>query len=151
MAFSPDGRRIISGSGDNTLKLWDSESGQELASLTGHSGRVRAVAFRPDGRWIVSGSGDRTLKLWDSESGQELASLIGHFGWVRAVAFSPDGRRIVSGSDDQTLLVWDTETQQIVARFAAESTIHDVAVSGQTIAAGDALGNVHFLTLENDS
>ncbi|MEL6110598.1 MAG: NB-ARC domain-containing protein, partial [Planctomycetota bacterium] len=73
VAFSPDGRRIVSGSGDNTLKLWDGESGQELASLRAHAGSVRAVAFSPDGRRIVSGSGDNTLKLWDGESGQELA------------------------------------------------------------------------------
>ncbi|MEO1527598.1 MAG: WD40 repeat domain-containing protein, partial [Planctomycetota bacterium] len=90
-------------------------------------------------------------KLWDSETGQELASLSGHSAWVHAVAFSPDGRRIVSGSRDNTLLVWDTETQKIVARFAAESPIYGVAVSGQRIAAGDSLGNVHFLTLENDN
>ncbi|MEO1529897.1 MAG: NB-ARC domain-containing protein, partial [Planctomycetota bacterium] len=64
VAFSPDGRRIVSGSWDETLKLWDSETGQELASLSGHSAWVHAVAFSPDGRRIVSGSDDKTLKLW---------------------------------------------------------------------------------------
>ena len=75
VAFSPDGKRIVSGSEDQTLKVWDATSGQETLTLNGHSGRVMSVAFSPDGKRIVSAGGDQTLKVWDATSGQEsLAS-----------------------------------------------------------------------------
>jgi len=66
VAFSPDGRRIVSGSTDKTLKVWDAESGQETLTLKGHTDYVTSVAFSPDGRRIVSGSWDKTLKVWDA-------------------------------------------------------------------------------------
>ena len=71
VAFSPDGKRIVSGSGDQTLKVWDAASGQETLTLAGHTERVTSVAFSPDGERIVSGSGDNTLRLWDATSDQE--------------------------------------------------------------------------------
>ena len=67
--FAPDGRRLVSGSYDRTLRLWDVDSGECLRVLEGHEGWVKACAFAPDGRRIVSGSGDRTLRLWDADSG----------------------------------------------------------------------------------
>ena len=65
-AFSPYGQRIVSGSHDNTLKIWDASSGKELQTLKGHDGNVNHVAFSPDGQRIVSGSGDETLRIWDA-------------------------------------------------------------------------------------
>ena len=106
VAYSPDGTRIVSGSADHTLKVWDAASGAELATLTGHAGYVEAAAYSPDGTRIVSGSADHTLKVWDAATGAELATLTGHAGDVEAVAYSPDGTRIVSGSY-KTLKVWD--------------------------------------------
>jgi WD40 repeat protein/ribosomal protein L9 len=105
VAFSPDGRYIVSGSGDRTLRLWDVSSGQSRR-FDGHAAPVPAVAFSPDGRQIVSGSGDGTLRLWEAASAREVAHLECH-GGVTAVAFSPDGRYIVSGSNDTTLRLWE--------------------------------------------
>ena len=68
VSFSPDGKRIVSGSGDQTLKVWDAQTGQETLTLKGHSGSVRSVSFSPDGKRIVSGSKDNTLKVWDISS-----------------------------------------------------------------------------------
>ncbi|MFM9102626.1 MAG: hypothetical protein ACKOPS_15400, partial [Cyanobium sp.] len=100
VAISPDGRRIVSGSADNTLRLWDSATGKPIGPpLQGHTSLVLSVAFSPDGRRIVSGSGanDNTLRLWDAATGKPIGPpLQGHTNSVRSVAFSPDGRRIVS-------------------------------------------------------
>ena len=68
VSFSPDGKRIVSGSYDNTLKVWDAQTGQETLTLKGHSEAVTSVDFSPDGKRIVSGSGDKTLKVWDISS-----------------------------------------------------------------------------------
>ena len=116
VAFSPDGRRIVSGSDDYTLRLWDADTGQQIGQpLTGHTDCVKSVAFSPDGRRIVSGSYDRTVRVWDADTGQAIGQpLGGHAAQVYGVAFSPDGRRIVSGSYDRTLRVWDADTGQAV-------------------------------------
>ena len=68
VSFSPDGNRIVSGSFDRTVKVWDAQTGQETRTLKGHSGVVSSVSFSPDGKRIVSGSGDQTLKVWDISS-----------------------------------------------------------------------------------
>jgi len=109
-AFSADGRRIVSASDDKTLKLWDIQTGAELATLAGHRSSVNACAFSPDGRRIVSACQDSILKLWDAWTGAELATLAGHTMEVCACAFSPDGRCIVSASWDSTLKLWDAQT-----------------------------------------
>ena len=84
VAVTPDGQRAVSASDDQTLKVWDLESGRELRTLTGHSGAVIAVAVTPDGRRAVSASEDQTLKVWDLESGRELRTLTGHSDVVKA-------------------------------------------------------------------
>jgi len=102
--FSPDTKYIVSGSRDNTLRLWDT-SGKLLHTLNGHTSDVTALAFSPDGKYIVSGSNDNTLRLWDTK-GKLLVTLNGHTNDVTALGFSPDGKYIVSGSSDNTLRLW---------------------------------------------
>jgi WD40 repeat protein len=71
-AFSPDGSRLLSGSADDTLKLWDASSGECLRTFSGHSLAVVSCAFSPDGSRLLSGSADNTLKLWDATTGECL-------------------------------------------------------------------------------
>ncbi|KAF7968265.1 hypothetical protein HWV62_31107 [Athelia sp. TMB] len=114
VCFSPDGTRIVSGSSDNTVRVWDALSGQlALPPLQGHEDRVTSVGFSPDGSRIVSGSSDNTVRVWDALTGQPaLPPLQGHKDAVWSVCFSPDGSRIVSGSSDNTVRVWDALSGQ---------------------------------------
>jgi len=109
-AISPDGKKVVSASWDETLKVWDLESGDEMAILKGHSGWVKGCAISPDGKKVVSASDDKTLKVWDLESGGEILPLPGHSDSVNRCAISPDGKKVVSASDDKTLKVWDLES-----------------------------------------
>jgi hypothetical protein len=113
-AFSPDGKRIVTASKDNTARLWDVETGKQIGEpLTGHSEGVISAAFSPDGKRIVTGSVDNMARLWDAGTGKEIGEpLTGHTGIVLSAAFSPDGKRIVTASDDKTARLWDAETSE---------------------------------------
>ncbi|KNZ77573.1 hypothetical protein J132_05107 [Termitomyces sp. J132] len=111
VAFSPDGKSIVSGSNDQSVRVWDASSGAQLQKeLNGHTGSVTSVAFSPDGKSIVSGSDDQSVRVWDASSGAQLQELNGNTGSVTSVAFSPDGKSIVSGSDDKSVRVWDASS-----------------------------------------
>jgi FKBP-type peptidyl-prolyl cis-trans isomerase/cold shock CspA family protein len=109
VSFSPDGKRIVSGSADKTLKVWDAQTGRETLKLNGHLAIVLSVSFSPDGKRIVSGSLDKTVKVWDAQTGQETLTLNGHSRAVSSVGFSRDGKLIVSGGDS-SVKVWDVKT-----------------------------------------
>ncbi|KAG8712341.1 hypothetical protein FRC09_019984 [Ceratobasidium sp. 395] len=130
--YSPDGRRIVSGSNDMTVRIWDAETGDQLLDpLTGHSDSVSSVAFSSDGRWIASGSLDKTIRLWDGETRKARDNpLRGHTHAVHSVAFSPNGSRLVSGSEDLTARVWDVEADQSMLELCGHlDTVWFVAFS----------------------
>jgi WD40 repeat protein len=108
--LNPNGRLLISGGNDQTLRIWDLESGECLRILKGHTNDITCVSVTPDGRWAVSGSRDRTLRVWDLATGRCLRILEGHHDGIVRLCVSPDGRRVVSASRDKTLRVWDLES-----------------------------------------
>ncbi len=110
VCFSPDGARLATGSEDNTVKLWDAVTGDELHTFKEHTRRVTSVCFSPDGARLATGSEDNTVKLWDAVTGDELRTLKGHIDYVTSVCFSPDGVRIATGSGDNTVKLWDAVT-----------------------------------------
>lgn len=106
VAFSPDGKTLASGGGDNVIHLWDVETGKSKIALIGHTHWVFSLAFSPDGKVLASGSVDSDIRLWDPHTGQHKKTLTGHGDWVRSIAFSSDGKTLVSGSDDGSVLLW---------------------------------------------
>jgi WD40 repeat protein len=113
VAFSHDGKKIVSGSADKTVHVWDPHTKKIFCMFEGHTDCVRSVAFSPDGEYIVSTSHDTTVRVWDVGTRAVHKIFRGHTGWVRTVGFSPDGKHIVSGSHDNTLRVWETENPDI--------------------------------------
>ncbi|MCB0213620.1 MAG: WD40 repeat domain-containing protein, partial [Anaerolineae bacterium] len=130
VAFSPDGRQIVSSSADQTVRVWAAETGEEVHQLRGHRGTVNAVAYSLDGHHIVSGGNDGTVRLWDAATGEEVRQLSGHSDGVNAVAFSPDGQTIISGSTDRTVRLWDAATGEEVRQMSGhEERVNAVAFS----------------------
>jgi WD40 repeat protein len=108
-AFSPDGRRIVSGSLHGALRVWNADGSGEPLILRGHSSGVFAASFSPDGRRIVSASPDRTVRVWNADGSGEPLVLRGHGDTVRTAMFGPDGHHIVSASWDGTVRVWSAD------------------------------------------
>ena len=144
------GNRDKTGRSDNTVRLWDAQTGQPIGQpLRGHKSTVSTVAFSPDGQRIASGSADGTVRLWDAQTGLSIGQpLQGHRGWASAVAFSPDGQRIVSGSSDKTLRLWDAQTGQPIGEplQGHQDGVNSVAFSpnGQCIVSGSSDGTLRL-------
>jgi WD40 repeat protein len=117
VAFSSDGKHVVSGSYDHTIRVWDARIGELVAGpFEGHTKSVRSIAISPDGKRVASGSADCTIRMWDIETGDLAADPFkGHTDKLWSVAFSPDGKRVVSGSADYTIRIWDAGTGENIA------------------------------------
>lgn len=111
-AWSPDGRVLASGYGDELIRVWDVETGQLLWSLRGHAYKVNNVAWSPNGEVLASSADDATIKLWSYADGALIATLAGHRSGVNTIEWSRDGSLLASASLDGTVRIWDASTHE---------------------------------------
>jgi WD40 repeat protein/serine/threonine protein kinase len=122
VAFSPNGQLVVSGSEDNSIRVWDVAAAKGVKTLRGHGSAVRACAFSPDRKHLVSGADDQQIRVWDLEGYQEVRVLhatvfAGHEDAVLSARFSRDGKQIVTASRDRTASLWDTAAGKPLRRF----------------------------------
>ena len=144
MRVSPDGKRVLFGSGwGGNLLVWDLELGRFIRKLEGHAEAVNSVAWSQDGRLAISGANDATVRLWDIESGQFIREFRDHTGAVKSVAWNPNELRILSGGCDHTVRLWDVESGQCIRVLEGHTgTVKSVAWSPD---------GLNFITGANDA
>jgi RNA polymerase sigma factor (sigma-70 family) len=143
LAFSRDGKRLASASGDRKLRLFDAVSGKEIAAIRRPDNYFASVGFSPDGKRVVSANDDKTVTVWDAASGEQLLVARGHTREVSTAAFSPDGTLLASAGFDATLRLWDAATaKELDSRGGYAREIHSVAFNpeGTQLATGSADG-----------
>lgn len=151
LAYSPDGKRALSGSDDKTLRLWDLASGLCVRVFEGHTNSVRSVAFSPDGRLALSGSLDRRARLWDlAGDGACLGIFYGWQAQVGSVAFSPDGEYFFSSSADPFVRIWSTANGEMEALPGYGGQVLSVASSRDgRLASGSSDGTLRLWEVES--
>jgi WD40 repeat protein len=147
VAVMPNGRAVVTGNTDGTVRVLHLCSGKLVRTLIGHAGAVWAVAVSPDGRAIASGGADNTIKLWDLYSGQLIRTFYGHTAGVFSIAFSPDGKAIASVGKDKTVKLWQVDNGIELETLKGHSAgIQSVAFTpnGETLATGSDDGTINL-------
>ncbi|MBV9089785.1 MAG: TIR domain-containing protein [Mycobacteriaceae bacterium] len=145
VSVSPDGHHIISGGADDTVRVWDINTGEPVGPpMTGQAGRVNNVALSDDGRHVLFGGADNTLRVWDADTGKPVGPPMP--GVSDVMDLSDDGHRVVSGGSDGTVRVWNADTAQPISAPMAGNTnnVSSVAFSndGQRVVTGSTTGVV---------
>ncbi len=122
-AWSPDGKRVVSGSADRTVQVWDATTGGNALIYRGHTDEINTVSWWSEVRLIASGSKDNTVRVWDAGNGNTETIYKGHTQPLRTVVWAPSGSRIASGGDDKTVQVWDGITQASVSTYKGHTDV----------------------------
>ncbi|HEX9385898.1 MAG TPA: WD40 repeat domain-containing protein, partial [Anaerolineales bacterium] len=147
VAYSHDGKRLVTASQDGTARIWDAATGQELLALRGHIAAVNSAAFSPDGKLVATAGADKTVRIWDAKTGQQMLSIDKHSAAVNSVAFSPNAQYIVTASDDKTARVWqvtDGRQVQLLDKHTAAVRCALFSPDGKLIATGGYDQTINF-------
>ncbi|MEW6731956.1 MAG: protein kinase [Acidobacteriota bacterium] len=106
VSFSPNGKQLVTGGDDGTVRLWTVNPLRQVAMIGQHSSRVKIVTFSPDGKQVVSTSDDQTIKLWDVAQERFIANIGSHSSTIRSAVFASDGKRLVTGEDDKSVRIY---------------------------------------------
>ncbi|MFI5454874.1 MAG: protein kinase [Isosphaerales bacterium] len=139
VAFSPDGKTIVTVDMSNMARLWDAATTQPVGQPMTHQAEIVAVAFAPNGKTVLTGSHDKTARLWDALTAEPIGLPMAHQGEVSSVAFSPDGETVLTGSSDRTARLWDALTVQPIGMpMTHQGEVTSVAFSpdGETVLTG---------------
>jgi WD40 repeat protein len=150
VTFSPDGRTLATAGKDGTVRLWDPETGHEMAKLTGHVGEANWVSFSPDGRSLASAGDDGSLRIWDLATLEQRKVLRAHEGEVAVAEFSPDGTTLASAGDDGRVLLWDAGRWELRAVLEGhEKRVESLRffADGKTLASAGKDGAVYLWDL----
>ncbi len=149
LSFTPDGTKLVSGSFDKTIKLWELATGTVIHTLQDHLKGVFALAVSADGKLLASGSWDELIKLWNLETGTLIENLTQHQASVRSLAISPDSKTLVSGSFDQTIVLWSLPDGTVTKIITDTEPIAAIALSadGQFVASTGDNGTIKIWSL----
>jgi len=119
VAYSPDGNFIVTGSRDNSIKLWQVATGREIRTFLGHLNPVNIVTFDPSGQWLASGSSDNSIIIWEVATGKIKRKIEGHQKRVSSLNFNSNGTQLASGGWDRLAYVWDINTGEKLREYKA--------------------------------
>lgn len=138
--FSADGKRIATSAQDQTVRVWNADTGEPVWTSSGHESWITALAFSSDGKWLASGSDDQTARLWNAETGALLHTLEGHEAGVKGVVFSPGGAELLTVSEGGGLRFWAPMTGKLVRELSVPAGFLETAAyspDGQYILTGE--------------
>lgn len=135
VAFSPDGKLVVTGSRDETAHVWEAQTGQSVAELRGHAGDVGVAAFSPDGNLVVTAGGDGMARVWESGTWRAVLELHADDKWVYSACFSPDGGRILTAGADGVARVWDARTGRKLVEMHGHTGDPTRLILGEVVAA----------------
>ncbi len=149
VAFSADGKYVLSGGDDKTVQLWDAATGKTVHTWTGHAEAISTVALSPDGTLAVSGSRTGEMRLWDAVTGKAVQTFPKQTGGITSLSFAPDGRHVISACNDVVMRLWEARTGREVRTFLGYKPISHAVFSpdGRHVLSGNHAAGSGSITL----